>query len=722
MMDDPFAFSIHKNTQSDSAPELALPKQAPVHLRADQRERPHSYAHTIDFQRELNPEQYAAVSAPDGPALVLAGAGSGKTRTLTYRVAYLLSKGIQPWEILLITFTNKAAKEMLSRVEDLTGIPQHHFWGGTFHHIGQRFLRMHGQSIGIEKDFTILDQSDAEALLSDAVREVEGAFFRNKDNPKSRVVAEIISYARNTLQDIKVVIEEKYPYFKHLTQLLQAFSSAYEQRKRKQSVADYDDLLELWLKVLQTQPDIAQNFQNRFKHILVDEYQDTNRLQAALVDSLAAEHQIMAVGDDAQCIYTWRGAHFENILHFPDRHPGTQLFKIQTNYRSSPQILELANSVLQQRIGWEAYEKELRAVLPNRQKPYLVQAMDSRAQAQFIVRRIQGLLNEGKSARDIAILYRAHYQAMDLQMELSRAQVPYIITSGVRFFEQAHIKDLICQVRFAWNPQDSIAFIRIASLIPKVGPKTAEKLLELARKEALKQNRSTIQGLTAESVISKLSSEAKDDWVDMALTLQNMEEALRPPIPPTPKGEDLFSARPTQNTFTPKEPHEIVALAIEGWYGDFLKTLHPNWTSRRDDLDNLIPFAQRYADMAEFLGQIVLLNSESTDRSTEDPGDMIRLTTIHQSKGLEYPVVFIIGLAEGLFPIKRAIEEGNIEEERRLFYVAVTRAQEELYLSYPMLSLQGGPPVRLEMSSFLQELPEETYELLHLSPSKATRW
>lgn len=716
-MDDPFSFSS-QSTPSTPVTAHGGGEGAPVSWKTAFESVP-----TIDFKAQLNAEQYAAVTAPDGPALVLAGAGSGKTRTLTYRVAYLLSQGVQPWEILLITFTNKAAKEMLHRVEDLTGIPQHRFWGGTFHHIGQRFLRMHGQVVGISKDFTIMDQGDAEALLSDAVREVDGAFFRNKDNPKAKVVAEIISYARNTLKPIKTVVDEKYPYFKNLSQLLQAFASAYEQRKHKQGMADYDDLLELWLKVLETDKAVAAEFQGRFKHILVDEYQDTNRLQASLIDTLAANHQVMAVGDDAQCIYTWRGAHFENIVTFPNRHPGTQLFKIETNYRSSPQILELANAVLVNQAQNEGYSKELRAILPNKQKPYVVQAMDSRAQAQFIVRRIQGLLNDGKSARDIAILYRAHYHAMDLQMELSRSQIPYIITSGVRFFEQAHVKDLMSQIRFAWNPQDTIAFFRTACLIPKIGPKTAERLLEIAQKEKLKTQGTLIQSLTAEAVVAKVPLEAKDDWVDMSLTLQNLEEALRPPPAPPIIDGDLFAPKPTnQAAFIPKAPHEVIALAIEGWYGDFLRTLHPNWTSRRDDLDSLVGFAERYADMAELLGQLVLLNSESTDRSAEEPGDVVRLTTIHQSKGLEFPVVFIIGLAEGLFPIKRAVDEGNIEEERRLFYVAVTRAMEELYLSYPMVSLQGGPPTRLEMSCFLQELPENTYELLHLAPVKMGRW
>lgn len=710
---DPFDFS---NAQTASTP--IADAQKPV-LADVEWQMASSAVPPIDFKVQLNAEQYVAVTADPGPMLVLAGAGSGKTRTLTYRVAYLLSQGVQPWQILLITFTNKAAKEMLQRVEDLTGVPQHRFWGGTFHHIGQKFLRLYGHVVELPKDFIIVDQGDAEAILTEAIREVEPAFSRNKDNPKTRIIAEVISYARNTFKSISVVLEEKYPYFKHLAQTIQAFAKCYRLKKRKQNVVDYDDLLELWLDVLNKDEATAQAFQERFKHILVDEYQDTNCLQAALIDRLANHHQVMAVGDDAQCIYTWRGAHFENILTFPDRHPGTRIFKIETNYRSSPQILALANAVLENQSHHQGYEKTLRTALPNRQKPYLVQAVDSRNQAQFIVRRIHGLLNEGYSPRDIVVLYRAHYQAMDLQMEFSRSQIPYVITSGVRFFEQSHIKDLLSQIRFVWNPEDTVAFFRTACLIPKIGPKTAERLLEMAKKRLLAEGGTLIRHLNHETVMAKVPEEAKDDWNDMVLTLQNLEESLRPPSASLSKtGDDLFAAKPLASTFIPKKPHELIQIAIEGWYGDFLRTLHTNWIARRDDLDSLVTFAERYEDMAELLNQVVLLNSESTERSAEEPMDAIRLTTIHQSKGLEFPVVFVIGLAEGLFPIKRAVDEGQIDEERRLFYVAVTRAMKELYLSYPMVHFQGGPPIRLQMSSFLQELPDHTYELLHLGMGK----
>lgn len=678
----------------------------------------------IDFEHELNPDQYAAVTSPDGPALVLAGAGSGKTRTLTYRVAYLLTQGVRPWEILLLTFTNKAAREMLSRVEELTGIEPHRFWGGTFHSIGARLLRMHGEPVGLGKNFTILDQTDAESLLSSVIRQMDDAFLKDKDHPKAKVVADIISYARNTRRTLADVIVNRYPWFEAIREQLETFAKAYAAQKQKQQVADYDDLLELWLRLMEENENVRQNLQQRFRHILVDEYQDTNRLQSAIIDLIADRHQIMAVGDDAQCIYTWRGADFENIVSFPERHPGTLIHKIEINYRSTPEILRFANSILVNQPSHEGYQKELRAVRSPNQRPYVAPAMDTHQQAGFIMRRIHALVNdEGYDYRSIAVLYRAHYQAMDLQMELSRHGLPYTITSGVRFFEQAHIRDLVAQLRFLANPRDQVALTRVACLLPKVGPKTAERLLNLAEKAAKKDQCTLIQALTHASVAEKAPREAKESWVDMALTLQNMEEAFGPATPSTATTgkttqKDLFGATETtahQENVVRASPAEIVQIAIDGWYGDYLRNLYPNWEQRHDDLLSLVGFAGQYQDMTELLAQLVLLNSETSDRSIDTQQNSIRLTTIHQAKGLEFPVVFVIGLAEGLFPLKRAIEEGNVEEERRLFYVAVTRAQDELYLLYPRITTQGGPPTMLQPSRFIQEIGPDDYEIVRQS-------
>ncbi|MFA5256747.1 MAG: ATP-dependent helicase, partial [Opitutales bacterium] len=398
-----------------------------------------SRSRTIDFHEELNDEQYAAVTAPRGPALVLAGAGSGKTRTLTYRVAWLRAQGLLPWQILLLTFTNKAAREMIERVEKLTGDEYPPSWGGTFHSLGARVLRRDGRCVGLEPSFTIMDQSDAESLFNEVAKDTEKAFFRSKDNPKPKVLLSWLSYARNTRKSISEVVEERFPDGSGVTAALASISEAYRKRKQAGQIVDYDDLLTLWLDVLRKDSEALGRYQRQFEHVLVDEYQDTNSIQSEIVDLIASEHQLMAVGDDAQCIYTWRGAEFDNILHFPDRHPGTVIYRILNNYRSTPPILSFANDILHAQASYGAgYDKELLAVRRGSLKPRIVPCADTVAQARFVIDRLIGLSGEGIPPGEVAVLYRAHYQALDLQMELSRRGIPFSITSGVRFFEQAH--------------------------------------------------------------------------------------------------------------------------------------------------------------------------------------------------------------------------------------------------------------------------------------------
>jgi len=646
----------------------------------------------IDFRAELNDEQYAAVTAEPGPVLVLAGAGSGKTRTLTYRVAYLLSKGIPPGEILLLTFTNKASKEMLQRVEELTGVVPGRFWGGTFHSIGHRALRMYGEAIGLPRTFTILDAGESEDLLRDSVEAVEKAFFKDKTHPRPGPLHEIISLSRNTQQSIGETIRKSFPQHEEFTERLGTFAQKYAEKKREANVLDYDDLLELWLKLLQQAPEVAAYFTNRFSHVLVDEYQDTNVLQSAIVDTIAAHHRVMAVGDDAQCIYSWRGANFENIMTFPDRHPGTVIHRIETNYRSTPQILALANGVLEAQPRGRHFEKNLRAHRPNSEKPFIVQAMDSREQATFIISRIKGLVDEGCSLSDVAILYRAHFQALDIQLELSKAQIPYQITSGVKFFEQAHVRDLISLLRFVYNPTDIMAWNRLVCLLPKVGDKGAAKIHAAAVDHARFLSSDFMESLATDDVKSKVPKEARDDWEHFTSSLKQVSDSMRQ-----------------------ERPQKAVERAIDGWYGDYLKGAFANYASRLEDLKSLIGFAARFNEMQDMLAQIMLLNSEATEKSAEaGKEDAIRLTTVHQSKGLEYAAVFLIGLAEGMFPLRRAIESGDIEEERRLFYVAVTRARDELYLCYPKVNTKGGPATLLSPSQFIQELSAELYQPLRV--------
>jgi DNA helicase-2/ATP-dependent DNA helicase PcrA len=649
----------------------------------------------IDFKAELNDEQYAAVTAPPGPSLVLAGAGSGKTRTLTYRVAYLLHQGVQPYEILLLTFTNKASREMLERVEDLTGIARRHLWGGTFHSIAQRILRVHGELVGLKRHYTILDEGEAETILKNVIQDIDPKFIKSKNYPKPKVVANLISYARNTCRPPREEADDRYPFLDGMADKIDQFYKGYQRAKLEQQVVDYDDLLEYFLRLLREQPEIRQQYEDRFKHILVDEFQDTNRLQSDIVDQLAGHHQVMAVGDDAQCIYTWRGADFDNIMRFEERHPGAEIHKIETNYRSSPEILNFANAVLSAQPAGLGFSKELRAIKPSHERPYFVPVMDTRGQARFIIERIEGLVDEGRDLSDIAILYRAHYQAMDLQMELSRLNIDYQITSGVRFFEQAHIKDFTAQLRFASNPADVSAFVRFTTLLPKVGPKTAERIHAFTRARAEKLEKNFCDVLTSEEVLKKVPNDAKEEWPSLAETLRELAAAL-----------------------TKKSPEELVQLALDGWYSSYIREIYPNWTDRADDLQSLISFASRYETMEELLAQLVLLASESNERSPEEQQNCLRLTTIHQAKGLEFPVVFVIGLADGTFPLKRTIDDGNLEEERRLFYVAVTRAEEELYLSYPMLNQQGNQVMRLNPSRFIQEVDPSRYETLRVAPAR----
>ncbi|HVU18815.1 MAG TPA: ATP-dependent helicase [Candidatus Didemnitutus sp.] len=648
----------------------------------------------IDFRAQLNDEQFAAVTAPPGPMLVLAGAGSGKTRTLTYRVAYLLSQGARPHEILLLTFTNKAAKEMLHRVEDLTGIPGHRFWGGTFHHIGHKILRMYGDGLTLPKNFTILDADEADGFLRDTVEAIEPAFFKDKTHPRPGVLHEIISFARNTQRPFAETITQSFPQHDAITDRIATFAKAYRERKQKQAVADYDDLLEYWLELLQGSAELRGYLSQRFRHVLVDEYQDTNTLQSQIIDLLASHHQIMAVGDDAQCIYTWRGANFENIMTFPDRHPGTQIYHVETNYRSTPQILQFANGVLAAQPKGRHFDKELKPARSDGEQPFLVATMDSREQAAFVCQRLKGLHDEGRSLSDVAVLYRAHFQALDMQLELSRLGIPYVITSGVRFFEQAHVRDLVALLRFVYNPSDVMAWQRVAVLLPKVGDKGAHKLHALALDRARATQKNYLDALASPEVAAKVPAGAREEWPRLITSLLQVGEVMRT-----------------------EKPSQAVETAIDGWYGDYLKGAFANYASRLDDLKSLVGFASRYEEMQDLLAQIVLLNSETSDRQVDPDADALKLTTVHQAKGLEYGVVFLIGLADGQFPLRRAIEAGDVEEERRLFYVAVTRAKDELYLCYPRVNTKGGPQMLMPPSRFIQETPDTLYQELRLKRS-----
>ncbi|HEX2641026.1 MAG TPA: ATP-dependent helicase, partial [Pyrinomonadaceae bacterium] len=430
------------------------------------------------YKSELNEEQFRVVTAPPKATLVVAGAGTGKTRAITYRVAYLIEQGVSPQRILLATFTNRAAREMLRRVETLTGSQNvHRVWGGTFHRIANLMLRRHAVSIGFDQNYSILDSEDARDLLNLCIEDA-AIDTKAKRFPKAEVVQGIISYANNTDVPIGEVIIAKYPYFELLTSQIKRVDFIYQQRKRERNVMDYDDLLLNLKKLLLEKPDIANLYADQFQHILVDEYQDTNRLQAELIDLLAVKHRnVMVVGDDAQSIFAWRGAEFTNIYEFPKRYPETNVFKLETNYRSTPEILGLANVSIAN--NKKQFPKMLTAVKRSKDlKPALVPCSDVEQQSAFVAARILELRDDGTNLEDIAVMYRSHYHSIELQLELSRRNIPYRVQSGVRFFEQAHIKDVVSYLRVIVNPRDELAWKRILKMIPGIGKATANRIYE----------------------------------------------------------------------------------------------------------------------------------------------------------------------------------------------------------------------------------------------------
>src|SRR4051812_41125800 len=429
----------------------------------------------IDYAAELNEQQHAAVTASPGPLLVIAGAGSGKTRTLTYRVAYLLENGIDPRNILLLTFTNKAARQMLDRVANLLPVDASGLWGGTFHSIGNRMLRRHGRALGYSSGFTIMDREDQKDLINSVVASA-GIDPKEIRFPKGDVLAEIFSFVVNTESPMEELLAARFPYFLPLLDKIKDVHARYEKKKKSTNSMDFDDLLEKTLTMLKQHEGVAAFYRRQFQFILVDEYQDTNKIQADLIDTLACDHRnVMVVGDDAQSIYSWRGANFQNILEFPKRYPDAQVFKIEMNYRSVPEILQVANAAITSNV--EQFHKNLSATRDSHGiRPAVVALNDGAEQAQFVAQRILELRDEDVDLNEIAVLYRAHYHAIELQLELSRRGIPYQITSGIRFFEQAHIKDVTAFLRLVANPRDEVAFKRMVKLLPGIGNRTADNL------------------------------------------------------------------------------------------------------------------------------------------------------------------------------------------------------------------------------------------------------
>lgn len=650
----------------------------------------------VRFKAELNEEQFKVVTAPPVAALVVAGAGSGKTRTITYRVAYLIERGVSPSRILLATFTNRASREMLRRVENLTGnSASNKVWGGTFHRIANLILRRHATSIGYSDNYSILDSEDSKDFLSVCIAEA-GIDTKSKRFPKPEVLQDIISFANNTDAPIEDVLVRRYPYFEPLSQQIKRVDVIYMERKKERNVMDYDDLLLNWKRLLIEKAEISNHYAEMFEHILVDEYQDTNKLQAEIIDLLAVKHKnVMVVGDDAQSIFAWRGAEFTNIYEFPKRYPEAVTYKLETNYRSTPEILGLAN------VSIASNRKQFPKVLTAARKskgfnPALVPCSDADQQAAFVASRILELRDEGISLEEIAVLYRSHYHSLELQLELTRRGIPYQIRSGVRFFEQAHIKDVISYLRIITNPRDEIAWKRILKMIPQVGTATANRIWE--------------QLAFAQNPLALIKREDFNAAPKRGLGWRAFVNLL-----------ERLTTDETRNS-----PAKQIELVLSSGYTEHLNETYENAEARNEDLKQLALYASRYDSTETFLSELALLSTERFNAPQNitgedvvmgsDEDETLTLTSIHQAKGLEWRAVFIIWAAEGKFPSPRSLRdmEGE-EEERRLWYVALTRAQDQLYITYPQMTTDYTRQTIIQKPSrFVTETPAELYEIWSL--------
>lgn len=646
----------------------------------------------INFSQELNSEQLKVVEQGDGPCLVLAGAGSGKTRTITYRVAYLLEQGVKPENILLVTFTNKAAREMIERVEILVGsnptppsptrggslLP----WSGTFHHIGYRILKKYAEVLGYKNNFSVLDTDDSLELIKLCLK-AEGIDRKEKRFPSPKVLQSIISFARNAEMTMGDVLDLKYENFLPISDTLVRIADDYRKRKQEANVMDFDDLLvNLYLLFLKN-PEVKNRYAEQFQYILVDEYQDTNKVQASIIELLASKHRnLLVVGDDAQSIYSFRAADISNILEFEKKYPDAKIFKLETNYRSTPNILDVANCVIAN--NRKQYEKNLKSVVEKFAKPEVYSFADQAEEADFIVNRIFELQTEGVGLNNIAVLFRAAYQSQALEMELTKRGIDYDYRGGMRFFERAHVKDVLSYLRIFNNPEDRISWSRVLNMQVGIGPAGVEKILTEIRKNEDLENLGSIG--------SVLSAKAQIGWSDFLQIYSVIKKIV--------ESEEKYSVG------------DLIRALVESKYQEYLENEYPDYRERIQDLEQLALFADKADDLNRFLGEaslqenfIKLTPSPSLEKRGESDEEKIVLSTIHQAKGLEWEAVFVIGLASGQFPNDRAIREQSLEEERRLFYVAITRAKKYLSLTYSLTGSFDG--FLQEPSMFLDEIDRD---------------
>lgn len=638
-----------------------------------------------DLIRELNAQQRAVVLAPPGRILVLAGAGTGKTRTLTYRVARLVRDGCRPDRLMLVTFTNRAAKEMVERVTGLLGVDMRKAAAGTFHHVGNRILRKYGRHVGVGPDFNILDPEDARDLMAATIAEEGLESLSAKRFPNAKLLYAMVSLAAGMQMPIEKAVPIHFPKFAERTPAIRRVALRYEQRKRELNVCDFDDLLVKWYELCRhEQPEVRAKLLEGWDHLLVDEYQDINTLQGLIIDAMTQGHgSLTCVGDDAQSIYSFRGADFSQIYEFKSRHAsapgGASVMPLTINYRSTPEILALANRSIS--LNKEQHPKKLSAVRDGGDKPAVLALRDVYQQAEFVAQRVLELHHdEDLDLRQIAVLYRNHSHSLELQVELTRREIPFSVRSGVRFFEQAHIKDVVCYLRARENRRDALAWVRVLRLWPGIGSQTAHRIAEALSRDQDERDPG--------EVLHDLAAQAKGRQKKALERVHTLWHLLADP------------AR--------VNPGRAIEAIVSQHYAEHLDRTYDNAAARKEDLEHLAGFARRYGSAQAFLTELALVQGISAEDvvSGEPVDDKLVLSTIHQAKGLEWPCVFVLTLGDGRFPTAQSMRtQAQLEEERRLFYVAATRAKDQLYLCYP--TVEDGPegPSRLTRPSrFLTEI------------------
>lgn len=632
-------------------------------------------SHTEINTEVLNAAQFAAVTHGQGPILVVAGAGTGKTRTLVYRMAYLVQQGVLPESILLLTFTRRAAHEMMARAGQLTNQSCRRVMGGTFHATANILLRQYGHHIGIGSQFTIIDRGDAEGIIN-LLKSSLGMAGAGKRFPSKRVILNLISGAVNKAAPLEDLVFRDYIHLAEYIQDFQNIAGHYRQFKRDHGLMDYDDLLVFWRDLLAHSEQAREELSRRFSTILVDEYQDTNQLQAEIVQLLASHHHnVMVVGDDAQSIYSFRGADFYNIIRFPDQFPQTKTIKLEENYRSTAPILQLTNAIIAQ--AEKKFAKTLFTSHEGGQRPKVVAAANEAAEARFVADELERRRQEGIAYTDMAVLFRSGYHSYKLEIELAARAIDFEKRGGLKLTESAHIKDLLSFFRVMINHWDNLSWNRILLQLEKVGPKTVQKILHSIS--------------SAQNPLAALSAyRPAAAWKGQFDQLNQTLLALSQP--------DLI-------------PSAQFDLVMSYYQPVFERIYSDDYPKRKKELDQIKVLIAGYGDLQSFVDDTALDPPEAgRDAFTSDDEQRLVLSTIHSAKGLEWDTVFVIGVAEGRFPHQHAAHGDQWEEERRLLYVAATRAKNMLYLTYPKeLVTPERQQLRTAVSPFLTEISPGLY-------------